>query len=224
MKIISIALAVTIFTLVFSGCNSHEEQTFIQRIRSAKTVPAYSQNLNEFHKDSKKFYMHGLFGSQPFNVLDTGSVAQRSKCANCHQGPISIQMKKNRPAKSRISHWDKKLAHGPEGILSCATCHDYSADQPVLKSAVKKNLDFSQVYQTCQTCHNDKVRDWAFGAHGKRVGGWINPKVIRNCTGCHNPHDPKFKKGIPKAIPQNYNITRGIITHPAGLPKETGEH
>ncbi|MGL1936466.1 MAG: cytochrome c3 family protein [Fibrobacterales bacterium] len=210
-KLLTIATVAMI--TIFTGCNSHEEVTFTQRIRAAKEVPTYSENLVEFHKDSKKFYMgSGLFGSQPFHVLDTGSVAQRGKCANCHQGALNTQMQKNRPSEVKLSHWDKKLNHGPAGILQCATCHDYDATQPVLKSAMKNNLDFSQVYQTCQTCHNDKVRDWAFGAHGKRVGGWAPPKVIRNCTGCHNPHDPSFKGSIPKAIPQNYNITRGIIT------------
>jgi cytochrome c2 len=35
------------------------------------------------------------------------------------------------------------------------------------------------------------------GAHGKRISYWAGQRVVKNCTACHDPHSPRFKKRWP---------------------------
>ena len=45
----------------------------------------------------------------------------------------------------------------------------------------------------CSQCHVKQARDWAFGAHGKRVGSWQGERQVYNCTVCHYQHHPAIE-------------------------------
>lgn len=116
-------------------------------------------------------------------------------CQNCHQEPIESTAIKDLQTLKQ-AHWKITLQHPDQGNASCTTCHD-SANPVRLKLHNGTTVDFDQSFQLCEQCHFRQKNDWLNGAHGKRLTGWAGDRVIENCTGCHNPHDPAFKERIP---------------------------
>ncbi len=117
----------------------------------------------------------------------------RYKCSSCHNDKIvSI---KNAAA---ISHNDIKIVHGEkDNPLACDTCHNKD-DRDFLKTSKADKIDMDHVYNMCGECHFRQKKDWVGGAHGQRVSHWAGERVVKNCTSCHNPHSPLFKKKWPK--------------------------
>ncbi len=115
-------------------------------------------------------------------------------CINCHSKPLR-EMKSTDPA-GRKAHWDIHLQHAPETILSCVVCHDES-NLNTLRSITGNEITLDHSYQLCQQCHFKQFSDWKGGAHGKRVGGWAPPRVVKLCIECHNPHQPLWDKRWP---------------------------
>ena len=117
---------------------------------------------------------------------------QRFKCSQCHN---------NKPVKvtraAEIAHGQIALKHGSESRpLSCYTCHKKDErDFLVTEQGTKIDMDHS--YQMCGQCHFRQKKDWVGGAHGKRISYWAGQRVVKNCTGCHDPHSPRFKKRWP---------------------------
>jgi hypothetical protein len=117
---------------------------------------------------------------------------QRFKCSQCHN---------NKPVKvaraAEIAHGHITLKHGSESRpLSCYTCHKKDErDFLVTEQGTKIDMDHS--YQMCGQCHFRQKKDWVGGAHGKRISYWAGQRVVKNCTGCHDPHSPRFKKRWP---------------------------
>ncbi len=117
---------------------------------------------------------------------------QRFKCSQCHN---------NKPVKvtraAEIAHGEIILKHGSESRpLACYTCHKKDErDFLVTEQGTKIDMDHS--YQMCGQCHFRQKKDWVGGAHGKRISYWAGQRVVKNCTGCHDPHSPRFKKRWP---------------------------
>ena len=84
--------------------------------------------------------------------------------------------------------------------FSCSKCHN-NQPVPIAQSAEMAHgtiaLDHGSEDRplSCYTCHNKK--DWVGGAHGKRIANWAGQRVVKNCTACHDPHSPRFKKRWP---------------------------
>ena len=117
---------------------------------------------------------------------------QRFKCSQCHN---------NKPVKiaraADIAHGEITLNHGSQTRpLSCFTCHKKDErDFLITEEGTKINMDHS--YQMCGQCHFRQKKDWVGGAHGKRISHWAGQRVVKNCTGCHDPHSPRLKKRWP---------------------------
>ena len=117
---------------------------------------------------------------------------QRFKCSQCHN---------NKPVKiaraADIAHGEITLNHGSQSRpLSCYTCHKKDErDFLITEEGTKIDMDHS--YQMCGQCHFRQKKDWVGGAHGKRISHWAGLRVVKNCTGCHDPHSPRFKKRWP---------------------------
>lgn len=127
-----------------------------------------------------------------FWTLTRKDKVERFKCTQCHN-PDKNNTEKTVPT----AHGDIILIHGGEKPLSCFTCHkEDERDFLVTEKGTKVNLDHS--YQLCTQCHFRQAKDWVGGAHGKRVSYWAGKRVVKNCTACHNPHSPRFKKRWPK--------------------------
>jgi hypothetical protein len=70
-----------------------------------------------------------------------------------------------------------------------------------LRTATGKWVSFDHSYLVCGSCHAKQLMDWAGGAHGKRLQYWHGARIIETCTGCHNPHQPRFPKHWSKTQP-----------------------
>ncbi len=136
-------------------------------------------------------------GGKPFRVAQRRGRITQYPCGACHDRPVVEE----RPGglSRRWSHLDVHLEHA--AALHCATCHRYE-DLKDLRLIDGEPIDFDHSYLVCAQCHSQRARDWAGGAHGKRLGGWRGERVIENCTGCHDPHDPAFPRRMPSTYPQ----------------------
>jgi len=117
---------------------------------------------------------------------------QRFSCSQCHNNkPVTV------PRAAEMTHGDITLVHGSQDRpLSCYTCHKKDErDFLVTEQGVKVDMDHS--YQMCGQCHFRQKKDWVGGAHGKRISYWAGQRVVKNCTACHDPHSPLFKKRWP---------------------------
>jgi hypothetical protein len=117
-------------------------------------------------------------------------------CAGCHKKDTAA-VKPNTDPEGRAAHWDVKLNHA-EG-MDCRTCH--VPTEPAKLKLLESHVDIDEAYRSCATCHRKEVADWRGGAHGKRLSGWVEPRVVKNCAGCHDPHKPHLEKRMPVAYP-----------------------
>ena len=117
---------------------------------------------------------------------------KRFRCSGCHNDK---QVMINNAA--RLAHADIQVVHGQKGNpLDCYTCHSKN-ERDFLNTSKQPKIDMDHVYDMCGECHFRQKKDWVGGAHGKRVDYWAGARVIKNCTSCHNPHSPRFKKRWP---------------------------
>jgi len=144
--------------------------------------------------------VHGSYQGGSFFTQARKSEITRYQCSACHNGKrVSVS------DGADISHADIKVTHGPEGKpLSCDTCHNKN-NRDLLVTSGQKGIDFDHVYDMCGRCHFRQEKDWRGGAHGKRVTYWAGERVVKNCTSCHDPHSPRFKKRWPEtySVPHN---------------------
>ncbi len=91
------------------------------------------------------------------------------------------------------------MQHG-EGRMWCLVCHD-PKDSDKLHTIRTGKVDFNESWHICGQCHSARLKDWYFGAHGKRVYDWQGEPERYNCTHCHNPHRPPFIQRKPQPTP-----------------------
>ena len=117
---------------------------------------------------------------------------QRFSCSQCHNNkPVRVTR------AAEMAHGEIVLNHGSEARpLSCYTCHKKD-ERDFLVTEQGTQIDMDHSYQMCGQCHFRQKKDWVGGAHGKRISYWAGQRVVKNCTGCHDPHSPRFKKRWP---------------------------
>jgi hypothetical protein len=139
-----------------------------------------------------------LLGRGDFHVTARTKKIGQFPCRSCHDTAQSERA----PGEidPRSAHLDIQLNHAGESILNCQLCHNYAGLQNLILLN-KEPLDFNHSYQLCIQCHFRQGKDWAGGAHGKRLAGWEGKRVVMNCTDCHNPHSPEFDQRWPLQFP-----------------------
>ena len=116
----------------------------------------------------------------------------RFKCSQCHNDETVTETN-----AAATAHGTIQLVHGSgEKQLSCYTCHN-RRERDFLNAETVEKLEMNHSYALCGQCHFRQKKDWAGGAHGKRVANWAGDRVVKNCTACHNPHAPRFEKRWP---------------------------
>jgi hypothetical protein len=133
------------------------------------------------------------------NVYFGSSKNKIQDCTLCHDKPI-----KSEP-NTKLNHWNIKLKHSDS--MDCSSCHNPT--KPHQLQMGKKKVDIKHSYNLCSSCHFEQYEDWKGGAHGKRLTGWKEPRIISNCVSCHDPHSPEFKDhptvAHPDIIPKRLN-------------------
>jgi hypothetical protein len=133
-----------------------------------------------------------------FEVKARSPHVSQFPCSTCHLEPLPEAA--SAEAVTLTMHADVSLAHAGADTMTCFSCHDRtSLDHLVLPTG--RRIAFDHAYRLCGTCHFEQERDWAGGAHGKRVGGWSGRRVVQNCTECHDPHRPGFEPRWPAMTP-----------------------
>lgn len=120
-------------------------------------------------------------------------------CDNCHgSGAVRriVAERSTEQGSIKLSHWQIDLKHGSAVNMTCQSCHNPD-DQFSLRTINGDPVSFDTSFVLCRSCHGKEGSDWAAGAHGKRLGNWGGPRIIRSCTGCHNPHEPSMPRRRP---------------------------
>lgn len=167
--------------------------------------PCNSCHIREIgHKDEALAQMHaprpeheGATRVDCFRCHDPGGPgALLLDCSRCHarEGVRELM-------PSRTAHLSVTLSHPSGADRNCLTCH--APENPgmlALRDGDRATLD--EAYLLCRGCHFMQGEDWANGAHGKRLAGWAGERTILSCTGCHDPHSPRFPKRRPVTFPK----------------------
>jgi uncharacterized CHY-type Zn-finger protein len=169
-----------------------ESTTQSQRLTPEQTTAP------DLQSEPRKSY--SLFPEMPsFEVIASKKDSEMFPCKNCHEWtPPNPEVR-----TLQAPHGNFVLKHGLHGKSQfwCFTCHD-EKDRQTLKTLRGEYVDFEEAYIICGQCHVNQTRDWAFGAHGKRVNNWKGKRQVYNCTVCHYQHDPTFKPRKALAGPE----------------------
>jgi hypothetical protein len=119
-------------------------------------------------------------------------------CSSCHADLPQ------RPERRKLALFhtarNQELNHGDTEYW-CYQCHSARDIDKLVVIASGQLVSYDEAYRLCGSCHGDKLRDWKAGVHGKAMGNWRGEKIRRSCTGCHNPHKPKFAALQPEEPP-----------------------
>ena len=180
------------WVIVFSGQAQASEKSFLDEVNTSNEkfdnrAVAVDKQVIQQSALAKEENQDG-----PFRVLTRKKLIGRYKCSSCHtQKAVTVNQ------GLELTHSDIAIEHGREGqTLSCNDCH-HQEERNFLEDKKGQKIDFDHSYQLCGQCHFRQKRDWLGGAHGKRVANWAGERVVYNCTTCHNPHSPLFKKRFP---------------------------
>lgn len=160
--------------------------------------------------DAEPHPVQSMFdGMVTTRVIPSARDADMHPCGDCHEWAQSNP----EPRKLQEPHDNFQLSHGLEGKqqIWCFTCHDLKG-KGGLRTLEGERLEFSESYVLCSQCHAAEARDWAFGAHGKRVSGWREERTIYTCTACHYQHAPELDPRRPLPPP---TLRAGLERTPA---------
>lgn len=195
-----IFLWLCLLSLVFSGCDLKKAQRpphepFMARIREATTDNPSGGLNSEIHLQGiPRVQAQGFEARPTFDVATRTGEIRRFPCSECHIEPL--EHSKAGTEQKKKAHWEIKLQHAGTEIMQCTTCHSRQR-MNLLHTLNGRPVELNHSYQLCAQCHSVQAKDWSGGAHGKRLGGWAPPRVINNCTACHNPHQPRLEKRWP---------------------------
>ena len=168
--------------------------------------------VEKISSENKIYQRDSVFVSEAFDQGDLIEINEGSKkfliknripeiksfdCKECHSKPLEELYTKGLGQKA---HWDIKMVHADEKTMTCLSCHN-GENMNQLQTNTKVPIKLSMSHQLCNQCHNQQVKDWIGGAHGKNISGWKSPRVSKLCVECHNPHEP----ALAKRWPSRYN-------------------
>jgi hypothetical protein len=182
------------------SCSNHNEGNHhgVMKTIHENETDSVHVNIEELMQDVKKVLAKVPEDQKQFYVLERQSMLTSYPCSNCHNVPLE-QLNSDSQSELKKSHWNIALKHAKAEIMDCQTCHsEGNLEELTLISG--KPLSFDHSYQQCAQCHSTQYNDWLGGAHGKRVAGWGEPKLIYSCVSCHNPHKPAFESRWPARL------------------------
>ncbi|MGH1364703.1 MAG: hypothetical protein ACRBF0_14165 [Calditrichia bacterium] len=194
------------FGFLLMACSSdHEDKTHHQSFaeqlseKHDRTLKVDINRVTDF--DLENFIPVDVLSTNPkFYVSPQLATISSFPCNECHDRPLR-QLTKLVDPEIQKAHWQIQLKHASTDAMDCQTCHN-SEDMNTLVSLTGKKISLNHSYQQCAQCHSGQATDWIGGAHGKRVEGWIPPRIIKNCVQCHDPHQPGWEKRWPTQTQQ----------------------
>lgn len=116
-------------------------------------------------------------------------------CSSCHDGSEKLA---GDPRRKGVFHETVETSHGRN--QHCFNCH-HRTQPGELADYDGSLIRFSRSELLCAKCHGPTFRDWSAGVHGRRSGGWRDPKAAP-CLACHDPHSPEFKSMTAAPAPR----------------------
>jgi len=183
------------------GCTNHEDQSnhhgIMETIKNQEQDSIAQMNIEGLMEDMKKVLADVSDSARDFYVLERQSMLTSYPCSNCHNVPLD--QLQSQPESEKKAHWNIDLVHAGLDVMNCNTCHDKN-DLNQLTLIEGSAITFDHSYKQCEQCHSTQYKDWLGGAHGKRVKGWGQPKVVNSCANCHNPHQPAILSRWPARL------------------------
>lgn len=161
---------------------------------AAAISPAVPQETTSGTADPASLRFPGFPDAPAFGVVPRRDDLFFYPCDECHEF-----MDASDEVRELDAPHDIEDEHG-NGRLWCIQCHSMT-DRNSLWTLLREPVDFDEAYIVCGGCHAGRQKDWYYGAHGKRVGGWQDERVLYNCTHCHDPHSPSIKPRKPAPPP-----------------------
>ena len=186
-----------LLALSLSSCSPDVEPEY-----SEKALPEVAHKLQ-----GVKSHPVELEGHKAFSVADRTSKMTQFECSSCHEGELAAR--KEGQVRSELMHLDIQMKHAAGSVMDCRSCHN-EKNMDTLKLNDGMPVSFNHAYKMCSQCHFQQGKDWAGGAHGKRLYSWYGKRVVMNCTECHDPHSPAFSQRHPKG---RQTIPRTGSTH-----------
>lgn len=185
--------------LVSCSSNHEKEHQYHGNIEKIKALESdsISYPVNALDLIGKTQLIEVKTEEVAFFIPERKSNIKSYKCSECHTKSIPELKASNLTGKK--AHWNIELNHATPDVLMCNSCHPTN-NLDNLKSNLNADIDFNQSYKACAQCHSSEYKDWLGGAHGKRIKGWVNPRISQTCVGCHNPHSPKFESRFPSRL------------------------
>lgn len=191
----SVTYLFPIIILSLLGCHFNHHESSKEKYKKLTENNSAIVEVKEISNKDDFVHWH-TDSKEKFLVKKVWSDTKEQSCKNCHQGyPLKEIQGKVHPR----SHWDIQLKHATSQVMNCKTCHN--PNKVWLFNFGQQTVNANYTAKLCLKCHFKQEKDWELGAHGKRTHGWKYEKSIYNCTFCHNPHDPSFKKRWPKIDP-----------------------
>lgn len=184
----SITILLMIVAIFMVGCSfesqGHSESLVTQLEHESEHAESVDIDISELLVEYKTVTVDTDLAS--FHTLTHTDQLEKYPCSTCHEA-----LSDNNLETSTEPHWDIELNHAPAEVMTCTTCHA-TEDLDTLRTLTDVPIEFEHSYKVCAQCHSSQYEDWIGGAHGKRIEGWAEPRVVENCVGCHNPHEPAW--------------------------------
>ncbi len=189
----AIWLIVLVVFISMTSCDHHGHQhhNLIDRINE-KSIEFEGSSISSDKHISHLKTIEVTENEITFRIPERKGEIVSYSCTDCHNKPLT-QMGGEEIKKA---HWNIELNHANSSTLNCTSCHN-GENMDHLKSLTGESIDFNNSYKLCAQCHQQEYKDWAGGAHGKRIESWASPRVSMTCVQCHNPHEPHIKSKWP---------------------------
>ncbi len=202
--ILLVAWAAVIMIAYYSCSSSHQDEQHEKAHGPlANRLRAYTDSI-EYEKSSieamqnVKLLLAQIHDTVSALLPERTAVIRSYPCNNCHTQPLA-QLSQGTKADKKKSHWDIEIIHGSEEVMNCQTCHN-EKNMNELVSLTGSVIVFNESYKQCRQCHTTQYTDWVGGSHGKRLGGWMPPRIMNTCVSCHDPHKPAFASRWPSRL------------------------
>ncbi|MDH5380935.1 MAG: hypothetical protein OEW75_08785 [Cyclobacteriaceae bacterium] len=157
----------------------------------------YKFDARDIYKGNSLILAYTSDSIHNFYLPERTSEITSFPCLSCHTEPLEDL--KNKQENGKQAHWDIKINHAENNVMGCITCHDQNS-MDGLTAINKGKITYNESFKLCLQCHSTQYNDWLGGAHGKSLGGWVEPRIMNNCVNCHDPHSPAFEPRWPARL------------------------
>lgn len=190
-----------IFMILLASCG-HEHSTHesnMEKIMKFNDEIQYDMDSrDELGEMELQLVVPQIPGVADFYIAGQSAKIESFPCSNCHTKDLST-LRTEGFGEAQKAHWNIQIEHAGIETMACLTCHS-EADLNQLNSITGTKISFDESYKSCAQCHSTQFKEWQGGAHGKRVSGWVPPRIVKSCVECHNPHKPAFASRWPARL------------------------